>query len=194
MIRSYEQMGKLHGIKVARNAPPISHLFFAGDSYSYFKANAQEASNLKHFLNDYSVASGQCINMDKSSLSYSRNVNDEVKETMEEIMGVKSSDGNGNYLGLPMIIGKNKKEILSFIKQRIVNRIQGWNHRFLSRVGREILLKTVVQALPSYAMGVFLLPIGLIKEIESIMNSYWWRRGADVEDRIGEFIGNLCWI
>lgn len=121
MIRSYEQMGKLHGIKVARNAPPISHLFFAGDSYIYFKANAQETSNLKHFLNDYSVASGQCINMDKSSLSYSRNVNDEVKETMEEIMGVKSSDGNGNYLGLPMIIGKNKKEILSFIKQRIVN-------------------------------------------------------------------------
>ena len=41
------------------------------------------------------------------------------------------------------------------------------------RVGKEILLKIVVQAIPNYAMNVFLLPQDLCTKIERMMNSYW---------------------
>ena len=47
-------------------------------------------------------------------------------------------------------------------------------HKFLSKAGKEILLKVVVQAIPSYTMGVFLIPLDLCVELERMMNSFWW--------------------
>lgn len=100
---------------------------------------------------------------------------------------------SGNYLGLPSLIGRNESEILGFIKKRIVGRIQSWNYKFLSGAGKEVLLKSVLQTLPSFAMNVFLLPLGLIKEIERDMNYFWW--GAESGSRKGirwKAWNNLC--
>nr|GMD12741.1 uncharacterized protein LOC109158536 [Ipomoea batatas] len=63
--------------------------------------------------------------------------------------------------------------------------MRGW--RCVARIfgGLEVLLKNVLQAMPCYAMMVFLLPIGLCNEIETILNKYWWTgmvgNGWDVE-------------
>ena len=45
----------------------------------------------------------------------------------------------------------------------------------LSRAEKEILPKTVALAMPNYAIGVYLLPKELCKDLEGMMNSYWWR-------------------
>ncbi|PNY06371.1 ribonuclease H, partial [Trifolium pratense] len=82
--------------------------------------------------------------------------------------------GHGKYLGLPSIIGRDKKSIFSFIKDRIWKKIQSWNSRSLSRAGKEVLIKAVAQAIPSYCMSVFLLPTTLGEEIERMMNSFYW--------------------
>lgn len=46
--------------------------------------------------------------------------------------------------------------------------------RFLSPAGREVLLKAVITALPTYAMSCFLLPRGILNEITSSMRNFWW--------------------
>ncbi|VFQ60129.1 unnamed protein product [Cuscuta campestris] len=81
----------------------------------------------------------------------------------------------GKYLGLPSFIGKNKSEIFSFILDKIRHRIGGWHTRLLSKAGKEILLKTVAQAMPQYAMSVFALPISTCQRIEGLMNKFWWQ-------------------
>lgn len=90
-------------------------------------------------------------------------------------------------------MGRRKKEIMGFVRDRVRSRINSWGNRFLSRAGREVLLKTVVQSLPNYAMNIFLLPQGLCDEIERVMNSFWW----GCENRGGRGIrwstwGDLC--
>ena len=42
------------------------------------------------------------------------------------------------------------------------------------KAGREILIKAVIQANPSYATSVFRFPAGLCQEITSMANQYWW--------------------
>ena len=51
---------------------------------------------------------------------------------------------------------------------------QFWNARSLSRVGKEVLIKSVAQAIPSYCMGAFLIPTSLCEELERMMNSLYW--------------------
>ena len=46
--------------------------------------------------------------------------------------------------------------------------------KLLSQVGREILIKTVVQAIPTYTMSCFKLPLGLCHDIESLIRKFWW--------------------
>ena len=35
-------------------------------------------------------------------------------------------------------------------------------------------MKSILQSIPSYVMSVFMLPITLCSEINSIMRSFWW--------------------
>nr|KYP76366.1 Putative ribonuclease H protein At1g65750 [Cajanus cajan] len=60
------------------------------------------------------------------------------------------------------------------IKDRIWRKINHWPGKHLSKAGREILLKSVAQAIPSYCMSTFLLPTTLSNEIQRMMNSFWW--------------------
>ena len=52
--------------------------------------------------------------------------------------------------------------------------MQGWKEKLLSQARREILIKAVVQAIPTYTMSCFKLPVGLCSEIESLIRRFWW--------------------
>lgn len=44
LISRAERLGQIHGIKISRVAPPISHLLFADDTMIFIRADAGEAS------------------------------------------------------------------------------------------------------------------------------------------------------
>ena len=48
-----------------------------------------------------------------------------------------------------------------------------WEGKLLSQAGREVLIKAVIQAIPSYTMGCFKLPVGLCNEIEVMVRKFW---------------------
>jgi hypothetical protein len=52
--------------------------------------------------------------------------------------------------------------------------LNGWKEKFMSQVENEILLKAVIQAIPTYNISVFQLPKTLCKEINSLMFKFWW--------------------
>jgi hypothetical protein len=47
LLKHYEAMGWLEGLKVCRRAPGVTHLLCADDSLLFFRANAAQASNVK---------------------------------------------------------------------------------------------------------------------------------------------------
>lgn len=90
------------------------------------------------------------------------------------VLGVKEVDKQEKYLGLPMIIGRSKKATFACIKERIWKKLQGWKEKLLSRPEKEVLIKSVAQAIPTYMMSVFCLPSGLLDEIHSLLARFWW--------------------
>jgi hypothetical protein len=129
-------------------------------------------------LKTYEEASRQEINLTKSEVFFSRNLSVAAQEDLSRIMGVRHVLGTGNYLGLPSMIGRKKKVIFAYIKDRIWKRINSWRGRALSRAGKEVMVKSVLQAIPSYVMSIYLLPETTIKEIERMMNSFWCGGGS----------------
>ncbi|XP_074359934.1 uncharacterized protein LOC141700060 [Apium graveolens] len=53
IIRKYEECGMLHGGKIARGAPSISHFLFADDCYFFFRASVLEARIMQTILQRY---------------------------------------------------------------------------------------------------------------------------------------------
>ena len=114
------------------------------------------------------------MNFNKSSISFSLNVTEDVKALICDTLEVNATTNHGTYLGLPSLVGRNKKEVFLSTRDRVWQKLQSWSMRMLSRAGKEILLKIVVQAIPNYAMQVYLLPLNLCRELETMMNSFWW--------------------
>ena len=119
LIHHYERACFLHGARVARGAPNISHLFFANDCLLFFKASVQEVHLMKNILAMYGAESGQKVNFPKSAISFSRNVKEEVLQQVCELLGVQPTTNYGTYLGLPSFIGRSKSVVFRYIKDRV---------------------------------------------------------------------------
>lgn len=175
LIKEYEKRKLVSGIQVARGAPRLTHMFFADDTYIYCKAKENEADHVIDLLQIFERSSGQKINKEKSSIFFSRNTDQGVKEVICSMLQFKEADANTTYLGLPNTIGRNKSMVLGFLKEIMQERVQGWDKNCLSRGGKELMLKSVAQALPNYAMSMFFLPQQLCVDLERIMYKYWWK-------------------
>ncbi|KAL8098853.1 hypothetical protein AgCh_031539 [Apium graveolens] len=184
LIRKYEQKQWIYGIKVCRRAPVISHMLFADDSYFYCKANTEEAWRVMELLEIYGKASGQKVNRGKSSIFFSSNVIQYNRVQVSQVLQMNEADAQCKYLGLPNIIGRNKSTILGFLKEKVNSRVRSWVGKHVSRSGKETLIKSVAQTLPSYAMSVFLLPFEITRDIEKILSKFWWSSDQTNKSRI----------
>lgn len=120
-------MGQIHGCKIAGGAPVISHLFFAEHSYFFFQAQVEEARKIHDVLKQYEFASGQLINFQKSSMIFSSNVQTQQRTAIITLIGVPKSIRIQKYLGLPAMVGRNKQEMFSYIKNSMWGKIRSWN-------------------------------------------------------------------
>lgn len=85
---------------------------------------------------------------------------------------------------MPNIIGRNKSSILGYLKEKVHSRIKSWDGKSISRSGNEVLIKNVVQALPTFAMSVFLLPLEITKDIERRLTKFWWSSSSSRDAKI----------
>ena len=71
-------------------------------------------------------------------------------------------------------MGKSKRKAFNRIKVQVGRKISGWKGRLLSHAGREILIKAVAQATPTYTMSCFKILDSLYTELNSMMSRFWW--------------------
>jgi hypothetical protein len=118
--------------------------------------------------------SGQKINNEKSSIMLSRNVSNTRREELKQLLQLSTEARNERYLGLPIYIGRSRQNSFEYIKERIWKRIQGWREKLLSMAGKEILIKVVAQAIPTYAMACFDLTKSFCDQVRAMISRYWW--------------------
>jgi hypothetical protein len=173
-LRNAERARKITGVPISRGGIRIHHLFFADDSLLFCKANSRELSQVESILDCYERASDQKINKEKTSILFSRNTPSVARDEILSRAGAGQVQCFDRYLGLPALIGRSRVSSFNFIKGRIWAKLNGWKEKFLTHAGKEVLLKAVIQAIPTYTMSVFRIPKALTKDISAMMGKFWW--------------------
>jgi ribonuclease HI len=174
MLKGAENRGELQGVHVCRDAPPVSHLLFADDSLILMQADKSNAETLKNLLDRYCSNSGQMISDAKSSIFFSPNTEVETKVEVCETLNIMTESLTDKYLGLPALVGADRSDCFQYLVDRVRGKTKGWKEKLLSMGGKEVLIKSVAQAVPVFAMMVFRIPKNICKGITDAISQFWW--------------------
>lgn len=173
LCRKAQDNGLIFGIRVCRGSPRINHLLFADDTMFFCKTSHKSCESLLSILQRYETASGQKINSQKSSVTFSAKTPQDIRDRVKLTLGIEKEGGQGKYLGLPESFGRKQKDLFTLIVDRIQQRAAKYSTKFLSSAGKLTMLKSVLSAIPTYSMSSFKLPIGLCKRIQSALTRFW---------------------
>lgn len=113
----------------------------------------QEAGEILRILNTCARISGQIINLEKSSINFSPNTPMATRDQISQLLGIHQVEKFEKYLGLLAELGRLKKAVFSYLKERLWSHIEGWSEKKLSMAEREVLIKSVLQSIPTYVMS-----------------------------------------
>ena len=166
-------------LRICRSAPGISHLLFADDALLFFKVNAQQAERIMQVLQVFQSGTGQLLSPAKCSILMRQSLDNLMKEQIRSTLGVERIEFEAKYLGLPTPDGRQKKERFQPVKEKLAKRITSWSEKYLSLGAKEVLIKSVAQAIPTYMMSVFQLSASLCEDLERTIRKYWWGEDGD---------------
>ncbi|KAK3221617.1 hypothetical protein Dsin_008642 [Dipteronia sinensis] len=147
----------ISGFKCSRLGPVVSHFFFADNNLFFSRASVSDCTRIQKILEDYSRASGQIINCNKSIICVSKSMPRSIGSNLASIIGVNLVECDERYLGLLNFSGRNKKQLFAYIKDRVWDKIKDrWIPRpSFAKVFSPPLLgvRAIVKALSSPSSG-----------------------------------------
>ena len=93
--------------------------FFANDTLLFCRTELREVQIIQNLLWKYELASGQKINLGKTTLFFGNPISLLSKSAIKSLLGVPEIKQYEHYLGLPAVVWKNRRASLSYIKERI---------------------------------------------------------------------------
>ncbi|KAL0009325.1 hypothetical protein SO802_010827 [Lithocarpus litseifolius] len=85
--------------------------------------------------------------MEKLGFHPSPNIASNFQEEIKSRFGAQVIKQHEKYLGLPSLVGRNKKNTFREIKEKLVKKLAGWKEKLLSKAGKEARIGSN----PSYA-------------------------------------------
>lgn len=125
VLNKLDAEGKCKGLKLSNNGISLSHLFFADDCLIFFEPSLDSCRFLSQTLENFGRVSGQCINHQKSYITFSPNTPSTFARRFKSFFRVPISSNPAPYLGLPLHITAGKKLCFNFIVDKAQNALAG---------------------------------------------------------------------
>ncbi|GKV35630.1 hypothetical protein SLEP1_g43875 [Rubroshorea leprosula] len=177
MILSRLQSRSWKPIKIARGGLALSHLFFADDLMLFCKASHSQLSMVMNCLKEFAGYSGLEINLAKSKLYISPNIQAAVANSLSSACDIPLTSNLGTYLGVPIIHGRNSATTYKHILERMQLKLANWKRSSLSLASRKTLIQSATSSILVYTMQIVILPQSICSSIDKINRNFLW--GSD---------------
>jgi exonuclease III len=166
--------GSLEGLSLHGISPPISHSQFVDDTLLMGSPTVKEANSILQILQTFSDASGLDCNKDKS-LIFFFNTPPPVQRHISDLLGFQRSSLPSKYLGIPLIDNALRNSSWEHLLSSFSKKLSSWTLRTLNLPSRLILLRAVLQALPTYIFSVLTAPTFVQTTIKSLQRNFLWQ-------------------
>ncbi|XP_065859834.1 uncharacterized protein [Euphorbia lathyris] len=179
LIQEAMSKGILHPVSINKFCPPISHLFFADDVMIFVEGNDEQVGVVMDILNCFCAASGQKINIHKSRMLCSKNVEKSVCKKLRDLSGIPLTHSLGKYLGVPLRNDRVSKASFKETLDKTNGLCASWKANSLSLAGRLTLVQSVNCAAPNHIMQACKLPEPVLNELDKINRSFLWGESGE---------------
>lgn len=83
-------------------------------------------NGVQRILTIYEQAFGQQLNRTKTSLFFSSNTPSDIQQDIRNRYGTQVIRQHEKYLGLPSLVGRNKRNTFNDIKEKLSKKLVGW--------------------------------------------------------------------
>ena len=167
LIAAQANRGKIRGLKVHDGSIPQTHQQFIHDTTPMGHPLVQEAQSFKNNLDLFAKALGLVVNQNKSQVFFV-NTPPTTQRNILRILGFSKGDFPSKYLRIPLGLGRMQKESWQELLDRMKQKISSWVLRPLNFPSRLILVKSIMQAMPTYLFSILAAPKSILKEIQRL--------------------------
>jgi hypothetical protein len=161
--------GNFRGIKISPGLH-ISHLLFVDDILIFCDGSRRDTENICDGLTLFKQAMGMLINEHKSSITLaSLDGGESLFITSRLPFQVFDLDEGLKYLGFQLKPNDYRKTDWLWLIAKLEKILKVWSHRWLSRAGRLVLVKAVLEAIPVYWMSLSWIPKGILEKVRRLV-------------------------
>lgn len=144
---------------------------YADDAMIFANPVREDIDTIMEMLQEFGNASGLRPNPAKSTVAVIRcndiNLGSVLQNFGGQIIGFPM-----RYLGMPLILGRIRLVHLQYLLDRVRSRLAGWKGHLMSISGRRVLVRSMLSALPAFAIAVLRAPKRFFKDIDKVQRRF----------------------